>query len=94
MAPIYSDYTKKSQTRCRSHDKGESSSWLQQLVLAAFKSKIEIDIAESVLTLITDSAYQTGGGFDLVPEGIRTLSSKFASLTEIDRRGFWAERKE
>lgn len=54
-------------------------------------SKLEVRLSESVLTLVTHSAYETGGGFNLVPGGVQCSS---ANLTDAQRAIVREERKE
>lgn len=54
-------------------------------------SKFEVRLSESVLTLVTHSAYETGGGFNLVPGGVQCSS---ANLTDAQRAIVREERKE
>jgi hypothetical protein len=109
---MYIGYTKDPERRRNQHSKGESSSWLQQLVLAAFQAEYpeddihftsraicymayesEVGLAEAVLTIITDSAYQTGGGFNMVPGGIQVGSAKFRHLSTEGKNARWEERQ-
>lgn len=108
---MYIGYTKDTEERREQHDKGDSSSWLQQLVLAAFKAEFpdngfrlidreicymafewEVGLAEAFLTVLTDSYYQTGGGFNVVPGGIQVTSAKFQKLRDNERQAIWKER--
>jgi hypothetical protein len=108
---MYIGYTKDPEKHRKQHDKGDSSGWLQQLVLAAFEAEFpdngfhiahreicymafqwEVGLAEAFLTILTDSYYETGGGFNVVPGGIQVTSSKFQKLKDAERQQLWNAR--
>ena len=108
---MYIEYTKDPAKRRKQHENGDSSSWLQQLVLAVFKAEFpdngfhfvhrvicymalqwEVGLAEAFLAVLTDSYYQTGGGFNVVPGGIQVTSAKFQKLKDDERQAIWNAR--
>lgn len=57
-------------------------------------SHFKVRLAELFVTLVTDSAYETNGGSNLVPACLQCSSANFADLTDAQGAVVLGNRKE